>query len=74
MFLGDLMKFDPATNTWENLTAKQLGTLPSPRARHGFSSILDKIYVFGGVDKNGAPHIPDYVFEKIFIVIILHFT
>jgi hypothetical protein len=52
-WLNDLMEFDLATNTWDNLTSKQEGALPSPRARHGFSVMMGKIYVFGGLDKNG---------------------
>ncbi len=60
------MEFDPLSKIWENLTTLQEGISPLPRANHGFASALDKIYVYGGVDKNGDFFVPvlKYVVSK----------
>jgi hypothetical protein len=56
--LNDLFEFelDPggANLTSTDLSAVQLGSTPSARACHGFSSLLGKLYVHGGSGMNGA--------------------
>ncbi len=52
----DLHSFDPITNVWKDLSALVggLGTLPTARYWHGFTSADGKLYVHGGYFSNGA--------------------
>ena len=49
--LNDLWAFDPATNSWEELTTH--GTPPTARSFHRAASVADKLYIFGGCGHEG---------------------
>ena len=46
--LGDLHAFDPVAVAWTDLSDAALGTLPTARYSHGFTSARGKLYVHGG--------------------------
>jgi hypothetical protein len=49
----DLYSFDPGNMTWTSLSSA-IGTRPSARCSHGFTSAGGKLYVHGGnVNING---------------------
>ena len=45
--------FDPATMAWTDLTSNLSGSLPSPRAYHGFTAAGGRLYVHGGDGEYG---------------------
>ncbi len=47
-YLNDVLVFDPALMKWTDLTQEIVGTPPSPRYQHGFSSAGSKLYLQGG--------------------------
>ena len=54
--MGDLLVFDPAVLTWQNLT--EVATAdgsppPEPRYGHGFANHGGLLYVHGGMGENG---------------------
>ena len=59
--LGDLHVYDPVAMAWTDLSAAASGTLPSPRAGHGFTAAGGKLYLHGGEDYgNGGPLLHSY--------------
>ncbi len=50
---NDLHVYNPASMTWFNLSGHAIGTPPSARFAHGFTSAGDKLYVHGGYDGSG---------------------
>ena len=55
-YMGDLLVFDPAVLTWQNLT--EVATAdgsppPEPRYGHGFVNHGGLLYVHGGMGENG---------------------
>ncbi len=56
---NDLRVYNPATMTWFDLAGHALGTPPTARWSHGFTSAGGKLYVHGGCIGNaGAPPSP----------------
>ncbi len=51
---SDLHVLDLATMTWTELASSVLGSWPSSRYGHGFTSACGKIYVHGGVEGIGG--------------------
>ena len=51
--LNDLHAYDIASVTWTDLSAAVSGASPSARARHGFVSARNKLFVHGGDDSTG---------------------
>ena len=49
---NDLYQYDIDMEVWTDLF--QLGSVPVGRALHGFLSVSDDLYVFGGLDVNGV--------------------
>ena len=49
----DLYMFDPVAMAWMDLTHNVSGTAPSPRAYHGFTLALGRLYVHGGWSEFG---------------------
>ena len=47
-YLADLHVFNITTSTWTDLTAGMTGSIPAPRAFHGFITFGGKIYVYSG--------------------------
>jgi hypothetical protein len=45
--------YNPATMTWFDLSGNALGTPPTPRYGHGFTSARGKLYVHGGYSGTG---------------------
>ena len=45
--------FDPVAMAWMDLTHNVPGTAPSPRAYHGFTLALGRLYVHGGWSEFG---------------------
>ena len=45
--------YDPAAMAWTDLSAAMLGTPPSARQGHGFTSAGGKLYVHGGDSESG---------------------
>jgi hypothetical protein len=56
-YLNDLYSFDPAFIAWNLLSAATVGTRPSAREGHGFTSSGGKLYLHGGYgydDRTGS--------------------
>ena len=49
----DLHMFDPAAMAWTDITRNVSGSMPSPRAYHGFTAAGGWLYVHGGVNEKG---------------------
>jgi hypothetical protein len=47
-YTNDFHVYNPATMTWFDLSGHTLGTPPTARYKHGFSSMEGKLYVHGG--------------------------
>ena len=60
--LGDLHVYDLVTAAWTDLTSLVNGDVPTPRYSQGFTSIGEKIYLFGGWD-GGRPASDDKFWE-----------
>ena len=56
--LADLLRFDPSTLIWTNLTAAAAGPAPPARCLAGFAAGPDALYLFGGSVGIGAPCSP----------------
>ncbi len=50
---NDFHVYNPATMTWFDLSGHALGTPPTARSGHGFTSAGGKLYVHGGYDGSG---------------------
>jgi hypothetical protein len=46
--LDDLYSYDIVSMTWTRLFAAADGTHPASRSSHGFTSMGNKLYVYGG--------------------------
>jgi hypothetical protein len=51
--VNDLHVYNQISMTWFELSFHDLGTAPSARKEHGFTSSMGKLYVHGGKDKSG---------------------
>jgi hypothetical protein len=51
---NDLHAYDPVSMTWFDLSTYTLGTPPTARSGHGFTSTGGKLYVHGGFDGIGV--------------------
>jgi hypothetical protein len=49
--LNDFHAYNPATLTWFDLSDNALGTPPTVRHRHGFTSAGGKLYLHGGINE-----------------------
>jgi N-acetylneuraminic acid mutarotase len=49
---NDFHVYNPATMTWFDLSSHALGTPPTARFQHGFTSAGGKLYVHGGYGIN----------------------
>ena len=47
-FFGDLLRLDPESLEWTNLTSVAGGSPPSPRSYHGFAQADGRLFVLGG--------------------------
>jgi hypothetical protein len=50
---NDFHVYNPASMTWFDLSSHALGTPPTARHGHGFTSAGGKLYVHGGYDGSG---------------------
>ena len=53
VFLNDLHSFDPATQSWTDLSKISQGTVPSGRYGESLAASNGLLYTFGGRDNNG---------------------
>jgi hypothetical protein len=51
--LSDLYQFDILDGRWTNLSRTVQGDKPTARVFHGFASAGGKLYVFGGMRRDG---------------------
>ncbi len=54
--INDFHVYSPASMTWFNLSSHALGTPPTARNGHGFTSAGGLLYVHGGVGVNTDEH------------------
>ena len=50
---NDLHAYDPVSMTFFELSSNTVGTSPSARKKHGFTSTASQLYVHGGYNGNG---------------------
>ena len=52
-YLNDVMEYDPETKTWTDLSLSTIGSTPSPRDKHGFTSLGGVLFVHAGEGNDG---------------------
>ncbi len=60
---NDFHAYNPATVTWFDLSGHALGTPPTARFGHGFTSAGGKLYVHGG-SKDHGEHLGSFLYYR----------
>ena len=63
--LNDLYMYDIASRSWSNLSCGfGSGQPPGRRNGHGLAALMDRLYVFGGYDDQGAVNLSSSFFPS----------